>query len=79
MSMARPSPAETSPEPDDGVPRSGPPAPAGARDARRTASMTTLLAWRNLRHDPVRFGATLVGVVFSVTLMTIQHEVVAAA
>ena len=34
--------------------------------------MTTLLAWRNLRHDPVRFAATLVGIVFSVTLMTIQ-------
>jgi putative ABC transport system permease protein len=34
--------------------------------------MTLLLAWRNLRHDPIRFGATLVGIVFSVTLMTIQ-------
>ncbi|WP_167858462.1 ABC transporter permease [Methylobacterium nonmethylotrophicum] len=34
--------------------------------------MTTLLAWRNLRHDPVRFAATLIGIVFSVTLMTIQ-------
>lgn len=34
--------------------------------------MTTLLAWRNLRHDPVRFAATLVGIIFSVTLMTIQ-------
>ena len=38
----------------------------------RARGMTTLLAWRNLRHDPVRFAATLVGIVFSVTLMTIQ-------
>ena len=38
----------------------------------RARGMTTLLAWRNLRHDPVRFAATIVGIVFSVTLMTIQ-------
>ena len=35
-------------------------------------SMTTLIAWRNLIHDPVRFGATLVGIVFSVVLMAVQ-------
>jgi putative ABC transport system permease protein len=37
-----------------------------------TGSMTTLIAWRNLIHDPVRFGATLVGIVFSVVLMSVQ-------
>jgi putative ABC transport system permease protein len=40
----------------------------------QTRGMTTLLAWRNLVHDPVRAGATLVGIVFSVTLMTIQSS-----
>ena len=39
---------------------------------RSVGRMTTLLAWRNLRHDPIRFAATLIGIVFSVTLMTIQ-------
>lgn len=34
--------------------------------------MTTLLAWRNLLHDPIRFAATLIGIIFSVTLMAIQ-------
>lgn len=34
--------------------------------------MTTLIAWRNLVHDPVRFGATLIGIIFSVVLMAIQ-------
>ena len=34
--------------------------------------MTSLLAWRNLLHDPVRFAATLIGIVFSITLMSIQ-------
>ena len=45
-----------------------------APERRRASSMTTLLAWRNLRHDPVRFAATLVGIIFSVTLMTIQSS-----
>lgn len=34
--------------------------------------MTTLIAWRNLVHEPVRFIATLIGVVFAVVLMAIQ-------
>lgn len=34
--------------------------------------MTSLIAWRNLIHDPVRFVSTLVGVVFSVVLMALQ-------
>lgn len=34
--------------------------------------MTTLIAWRNLIHDPVRFGATLIGIIFSVVLIAIQ-------
>ncbi len=34
--------------------------------------MTTLIAWRNLAHDPVRFFATLVGIIFAVVLMAIQ-------
>lgn len=34
--------------------------------------MTTLLAWRNLAHDRVRLGVTLVGIVFSVVLMGMQ-------
>jgi putative ABC transport system permease protein len=37
-----------------------------------TGSMTTLIAWRNLTHDPVRFATTLVGIVFSVVLMSVQ-------
>lgn len=31
-----------------------------------------LLAWRNLAHDKVRFFVTLIGIVFSVTLMAVQ-------
>lgn len=34
--------------------------------------MTTLIAWRNLIHDPVRFAATLIGIIFSVVLMAVQ-------
>ena len=34
--------------------------------------MTTLIAWRNLIHDPIRFIATLVGIVFSVVLIAVQ-------
>ena len=34
--------------------------------------MSFLIAWRNLIHDPVRFGATLIGIIFSVALMSIQ-------
>ena len=37
-----------------------------------TGSMTSLLAWRNLRNDPIRFAATLIGIIFSVALMTVQ-------
>ena len=39
---------------------------------RGTSSMTSLLAWRNLRNDPIRFAATLIGIIFSVALMTVQ-------
>ena len=35
-------------------------------------ALTTLIAWRNLIHDPVRFLTTLVGIVFSVVLMAVQ-------
>jgi putative ABC transport system permease protein len=38
----------------------------------RGPALTGRLAWRNLAHDRVRFVVTLVGVVFSVTLMTVQ-------
>jgi putative ABC transport system permease protein len=34
--------------------------------------MSTLLAWRNLATDRMRFAVTLVGIVFSVVLMAIQ-------
>lgn len=34
--------------------------------------MTTLIAWRNLRHDPIRFAATVVGIVFAVVLISLQ-------
>jgi len=40
----------------------------------QVTGMTMLLAWRNLCHDPIRFGATLTGIVFSVTLMTVQSS-----
>lgn len=36
------------------------------------AGMTTRLAWRNLAHDRVRLGVTLVGVAFAVVLMAVQ-------
>lgn len=35
-------------------------------------AMTTLIAWRNLVHDRMRFIVTLVGIVFSVVLMGMQ-------
>ena len=35
-------------------------------------AMTGRLAWRNLAHDRVRFVVTLVGILFSVALMTVQ-------
>lgn len=38
----------------------------------RLVRMTTLIAWRNLAHDPVRFFATLVGIIFAVVLMAVQ-------
>lgn len=34
--------------------------------------MTTLIAWRNIAQDPVRFLATLVGIVFAIVLMGVQ-------
>ncbi len=34
--------------------------------------MTTLIAWRNLRHDPIRFAATVIGIVFAVVLISMQ-------
>ena len=34
--------------------------------------MTTLIAWRNLLHDPVRFAATVIGIVFAVFLICMQ-------
>lgn len=34
--------------------------------------MTTLIAWRNLLHDPLRFAATVIGIVFAVVLISIQ-------
>jgi putative ABC transport system permease protein len=34
--------------------------------------MTLLIAWRNLAHDHVRFATTLLGVIFAVTLMSVQ-------
>ena len=34
--------------------------------------MTTLIAWRNLRQDPIRFAATVVGIVFAVVLISMQ-------
>lgn len=34
--------------------------------------MTTLIAWRNLLHDPIRFAATVVGIVFAVVLISMQ-------
>ena len=34
--------------------------------------MTTLMAWRNLRQDPIRFAATVIGIVFAVVLISMQ-------
>ncbi|MCK5932431.1 MAG: ABC transporter permease [Fulvimarina manganoxydans] len=34
--------------------------------------MTTLMAWRNLRQDPIRFAATVIGIVFAVVLISLQ-------
>lgn len=34
--------------------------------------LRAILAWRNLAHDKIRFLVTLVGIVFSVTLMAVQ-------
>ncbi len=34
--------------------------------------MTTLIAWRNLLQDPLRFAATVIGIVFAVVLISIQ-------
>ncbi|HEY6876386.1 MAG TPA: ABC transporter permease [Polyangiales bacterium] len=39
---------------------------------QRMMGMTTLIAWRNLVHDQVRFVVTLTGIVFSVVLMGMQ-------
>jgi putative ABC transport system permease protein len=47
------------------------PAPEGASRGA-VGGMTTLIAWRNLVHDRVRFVVTLVGIVFSVVLMGMQ-------
>jgi putative ABC transport system permease protein len=47
-----------------------------AGSARESGSgglgITSRLAWRNLVHDRARFTVTLVGIVFSVVLMTVQ-------
>jgi putative ABC transport system permease protein len=40
--------------------------------SRQHVGMTTLIAWRNLVHDRVRFVVTLTGIVFSVVLMGMQ-------
>ncbi len=48
------------------------------RDDRRVQgrggdrSVTTLIAWRNIVHDPVRFFATLIGIVFAIVLFAVQ-------
>ena len=34
--------------------------------------MTTLIAWRNLLHDPLRFAATVIGIIFAVVLICMQ-------
>jgi putative ABC transport system permease protein len=48
-------------------------APAPARPAiRLRPALTTLMAWRNLAHDRIRFVVTLVGVLFAVVLMAVQ-------
>lgn len=41
----------------------------------RQNAMTMRLSWRNLLHDPFRFAATLIGIVFSVTLTSINGAV----
>lgn len=46
------------------------PTPVRPRPLR--LGLRAVLAWRNLAHDKVRFVVTLVGIVFSVTLMAIQ-------
>jgi putative ABC transport system permease protein len=46
-------------------------APPGPRPTP-TVAMTTLIAWRNLAHDRVRFFVTLTGIIFSVVLMGMQ-------
>lgn len=40
--------------------------------ARFAWGLRAILAWRNLAHDKIRFLVTLVGIVFSVTLMAVQ-------
>jgi putative ABC transport system permease protein len=46
-------------------------APAAPRQ-RFAFGLRAILAWRNLAHDKIRFLVTLVGIVFSVTLMAVQ-------
>ena len=46
--------------------------PVAASKKRRLLGMTALLAWRNLTHDRLRFCVTIIGIVFSVTLMAVQ-------
>jgi len=38
----------------------------------RAMSLILRLSWRNLSHDPLRFAATIVGIVFSMILVTVQ-------
>jgi putative ABC transport system permease protein len=48
-------------------------APGRAATARFwSARMTGLIAWRNLVHDRMRFGVTIVGIAFATLLMGIQ-------
>ena len=42
------------------------------RATRLGASMTAILAWRNLTQDRARFAVTLIGIVFAVVLMVVQ-------
>ena len=41
-------------------------------DSDWTMSLILRLSWRNLFHDPLRFVATIVGIVFSMILVTVQ-------
>jgi putative ABC transport system permease protein len=46
--------------------------PEGRWGGMKVMSLIFRLSWRNLFHDPLRFIATVIGIVFSIVLVTVQ-------